>query len=296
MTSWGAEIDAGGEQLHSGRRTLAVLETIAAQPRGVTPKQVSQTLKLHLSTCYRLLNTLLAAGYVVRSPEGLFTLGRRVAYLNHRYQASVRPRPEVLAFLHALQLATSETAILCRLEGDEVVVTALVEGSRPDSHPGLYIGLAGPAYAFAVGRILLAGLPAAQRDAAFRRSSAAPDLPWLPRANLRALHDDCTSIQQKGYAVDSGDGNAGVCCYAAPVRDRAGIAAAVGVIAPCARLRCDEARVLPVLLEVGRAISALLIALPEQEPGVPPETAATVSQVAIAAAQSTIADAMSRVT
>ncbi|MCA9878759.1 MAG: IclR family transcriptional regulator [Thermomicrobiales bacterium] len=296
MTILGAGNDAG-EQVHSSRRTLAVLETIAAHPRGVTPKGISQALKIHLSTCYRLLNTLLAAGYVVRSPNGLFSLGRRVAYLNHRYEAAIRPRPEVLAFLHALQLATQETAALCRLEDGDVVITATVEGSRPDAHPGEYVGLAGPAYAFAVGRVLLAGLPAARREVALSLSQAAPGLPGLPRVSLQALRDEMVSIQQKGYAVDRGDSASGVCCYAAPIRDGSGVTAAVGVIGPCARLRCDEERMLPVLLEVARAISALLTALPEQETGSPSAEQAgrTVSQAAVEAAQAAIADAMSRV-
>ena len=195
MTDSGIENVASGEQLHSGRRTLAVLETIAAQPHGVTPKQVSQTLKLHLSTCYRLLNTLLAADYVVRSPHLLFTLGRRVAYLNDRYANSLRLRAEVRAFLHALQLATGETSMLFHLEDDAVVITAVVQGSRPGAHPGEYVGLAGPAHAFAAGRALLAGLPPAQREAAIARCELAPDLPWIPRVTPRALRDELENVR-----------------------------------------------------------------------------------------------------
>lgn len=292
MTNPGSENDASGEQLHSGRRTLAVLEAIAAQPHGVTPKQVSQTLKLHLSTCYRLLNTLHAAGYVVRSPHGLFTLGRRVAYLNDRYAASLRPQAEVRAFLHALQLATGETSMLFHLEEDAVVITAVVQGSRPGAHPGEYVGLAGPAHAFAAGRALLAGLPPVQREAAIARCEASPDLPWIPRVTPRALRDELENVRQKGYAVDSGEGNVGVCCYAAPIPGVAGVTASIAVIGPCARLLKGEPRFLPVLLEVARAIAALE-PLPHPEAG--DLGSLDVPQATIEAAQATIADAMSRV-
>ena len=291
MSRLSADSDAGGEQLHSGRRTLAVLEAIAAQPHGVTPKQVSQTLKLHLSTCYRLLNTLLAAGYLVKSSDGHFTLGRRVAYLNNRYEASLRPNADARAFLHALQLATGETSMLCRLEADEVVTTAVVPGSRPGSHPGGYLGLSGPAHAFAAGRALLAGLPPAQREAAIARCETAPDLPWLPRVTPQALRDDLDHVRQQGYAVDAGEGNAADCCYAAPIHRVNGDAASVAVIAPCARLLKSESRVLTVLLEVARAIAAL-DPLPDAVADMAPTD---VSQAAIDAAQAAIADAMSRV-
>src|SRR3712207_6074549 len=102
----------------SVHRALAVLETLAARPSGSTPKELSQVLGIHLSTSYRLLNTLAAAGYVVRLPRsGLFRLGRRVAYLHHGYLAALTPAEETLAFLHALQMATGETVMLNQLDG-----------------------------------------------------------------------------------------------------------------------------------------------------------------------------------
>lgn len=292
MTTSGFRNEAGRDQISSGRRTLAVLETLASQPGGVTPKQISKTLSLHLSTCYRLLNTLQAAGYVVRAPDGHFTLGRRVAYLNRRYEETVRPRAEILAFLHALQLATGETAMLLRLEDTEVVTVAIIEGSRPGAHPGNYIGLAGPAHAFAAGRVLLAGLPAALQEAAIRQAQVAPALPGTPQVSPQALRDDLAEIRKKGYAADDGSGGAGACCFAAPISGLTGAASAVAIVAPCARLRQAESRVLPVLLEVARVISALEMLPPLASDDT---TIDTVSPDVIYAAQSLIADAMSNV-
>jgi hypothetical protein len=64
------------EQLQTVRRALAVLEALAARPSGASPKELSQALDLHLSTCYRLLNALVAAGYATRT-GGLFRVGAR---------------------------------------------------------------------------------------------------------------------------------------------------------------------------------------------------------------------------
>jgi DNA-binding IclR family transcriptional regulator len=292
MTTSGFTNEAGRDQISSGRRILAVLETLAARPGGMTPKEVSQALQIHLSTCYRLLNTLQEAGYAVRSANGHFALGRRVGYLNHRYLASVRPSTEVRAFLRALQLATGETVMLLRLEGHEVVIIEAVEGSRPAAHPGEYAGLSGPAYAFAAGRVLLANLPAAQCEAAITRCQVAPALPWLPSCDQRALRDDLSRIKQAGYAVDRGVGGQGVCCLAAPTRLGEGEPAAVAILAPCSRFVIDESRMLPVLLEVARSVSALN-ALPAREASW--QTGDNVAQAAIEAAQAAVADAMSRV-
>ena len=298
MASTGTEQVEGSDQLHSGRRVLAVLEAIAARPHGATPKELSKALKLHLSTCYRLLNTLLATGYVARSSDGLFHLGRRLAYLNHRYQASIRPRPEVLALLHALQMATGETAMLMRLEGDDAVATAIVGGTRANAHPGEYVGIAGPAYALAAGRVLLAWLPKAQQEAYLARCDASPPMPWFPRMEADALRQEFTRIRQMGYALDRGDGNPNVCCLAAPIQDRSGVTLSVATIAPCPRLLRDETQVRPVLIGVAHAISDVLAALPASSEGGDPSDLApeAVTQAAIEAALATVSDAMSRVT
>src|SRR5215211_6745044 len=91
--------DSASETVHtrSVHRALGVLEALAARPSGATPKELSQVLGIHLSTSYRLLNTLAAAGYVVRSPRtGLFRLGPRVAYLHHGYLAALSPADDAL--------------------------------------------------------------------------------------------------------------------------------------------------------------------------------------------------------
>src|SRR4051812_28672750 len=122
----GSEID----RLQSVRRALGLLEALAVRPGGATPKELSQALELHLSTCYRLLNTLVAGGYALRSTsDGLFRLGPRVAYLHHHYLAANQPPAAVVPFVHALQLATGETTMLTQLEGDDIVATQIVKGS-----------------------------------------------------------------------------------------------------------------------------------------------------------------------
>ncbi|MGH2617475.1 MAG: IclR family transcriptional regulator, partial [Thermomicrobiales bacterium] len=189
MTTRHDENGPAAERLHSVRRALAVLEALAVRPGGATPKELGLALGLHLSTCYRLLNTLVATGYVARDPGGLFRLGSRVAYLHHGYLAALCPPPEAAPFVHALQIATGETAMLHRLEGDDAVTIAIVPGTRPGAIPPGYIGMAAPAHAFAAGRVLLAGLAAPQLEAFLARHVAAPRTP-LPGNSADALRTE----------------------------------------------------------------------------------------------------------
>jgi DNA-binding IclR family transcriptional regulator len=285
------------ERLHSVRRALAVLEALATRPEGATPKELSLALGIHLSTGYRLLNTLVAAGYVARDPDGLFRLGSRVAYLHHGYLAARCPPPEALPFVHALQLATSETAMLHQLEGDDVVTTAGVAGSRPGAIPPGYVGLAMPAHATAAGRVLLAALPTCQLEAFLGRRVAAPESP-LPLISSEALRAELEHIRQVGYALDQGDNYHDICCIAAPVIAGSGeVEAAIAIVAPCARFRQEEPALVTAILAVARAIGELRSAGSERETGIDGNhrDAEATAQAAFDAALAELTEAMSRV-
>jgi DNA-binding IclR family transcriptional regulator len=250
--------DSGDDRLQSVRRSLAMLEALASRPAGATPKELGQALGLHLSTSYRLLNTLAAGGYAVRSlDDGLFRLGSRVAYIHQGYLGSVRPLPVALPFVHALQLSTGETTMLMQLEGDDVVTTAVVAGSRPGAYPSVHVGMAAPAHAVAAGKALLAELPAHQLNAYIARWMARPETPF-PLKNPDALQAELAQLHQVGYALDRGEGHPAVCCVAAAVHDHDGnVNASIVVLAPCARFRQEEAALIAVVRAVTGAIGSL---------------------------------------
>ena len=254
--------------LQSVKRALGVLDALARHPDGTTPKGLSAELGLHLSTTYHLLNTLVAAGYVARCPASrLFQLGPRVPGLNHAFLASLRPSPGLLPFLQALQQATGETVHLARLRGDDAIIVALVEGSRPDSVPGGYVGCPLPAHAVAIGRALLAWAPAARTEAYLTRGDLSGYGPFRP-SDARALRAELTRLRAAGYAVDPSRGGRGVVgCVAAPVVGVNGeVVEAMSVVAPRKRFEREEAALVAAVLAVTRAASALAGGAPEVGP------------------------------
>ncbi len=298
MTTQNGRSEGESDRLQSVRRAFALLEALAARPGGATPKELSQALGLHLSTCYRLLNTLVSAGYAAHSASsGLFRLGPRIAYLHNGYVAALQPHPATLPFVHTLQLATGETAMFNHLEGDDVVVTATVAGSRPDSHPPGYAGMAIPAHVLAAGRVLLAGLPAAQFEAHLTRCVTLAGIPPFPATTPAVLREELARIRLAGYALDRGEGNPNVCCVSAPVSDGAGVVGSIATVAPCARFRREEQTLVAVNLEVARAIGALLTgAAGRDEPTVAgQDEPEEVVQAAMAARLMSVAESMSRV-
>lgn len=285
------------DRLHSVKRALAALEALATRPDGATPKELSQALGLHLSTCYRLLNTLVDAGYVIRcSGGGLFRLGPRIAYINHGYLAGVRPPPGAMPFAQALSLATGETAMLNQLLGDEVVISAAVPGSRPGAQPPDYVGVSIPAHLLATGKVLLARLSEGQLDAYLARQAERPASPF-PVRNPDALRAELRRVREHGYAVDRGESHPANCCAAAPLASRNGAAStALAVVAPCARFLREEPALVAAVLAAARAIDTLQMPPPlETGSAIGHDSPEAAARASIDAAIAAALEALSRV-
>src|SRR5689334_1241192 len=78
-------------------RGLGVLEAVAERNGTATPKSLARQLGIKQSTCYHLLRTLRAEGYVVRLPGGHFDIGPRGSTLGKHLTARTGPAPEVSA-------------------------------------------------------------------------------------------------------------------------------------------------------------------------------------------------------
>src|SRR5579872_5690282 len=72
-----------GDILHSVQRAFSVLQLIADRPQGMSARDISRHLHLNISTCYHILNTLQASGYIERHPHSqIYSLGPQIPYLN----------------------------------------------------------------------------------------------------------------------------------------------------------------------------------------------------------------------
>jgi DNA-binding IclR family transcriptional regulator len=242
-------------------RALAIVDALAAHPQGATPKGLSAELGLHLSTTYHLLNTLVATGYVARNADSrLFHIGPRIPYLQHLFQQGLAISPGVTPFLSALQQATGETVHLGRLLGNDMVLVAVLPGSRPDAVPAGYVGYSTPAHVTALGLVLLAWSPPDQIASYLERADLTARPPYkattsdLVRQRLRRIRAD-------GHALDPDDQAPGlVGCVAAPIcfADDS-VDAAVALLAPIARHERDKARSIAAVLSIARAASEFTV-------------------------------------
>ena len=85
-----------GDLLHSVQRALGVLNLIAEHPQGLSAREISTSLCMNISTCYHILNTLLASGYLDRHPHSqAYLLGPQIPFLNNAFVQSLAKQEDV---------------------------------------------------------------------------------------------------------------------------------------------------------------------------------------------------------
>ena len=250
--------------LSSVERALDVLEAIATSPRPIPAKAVAQRLGLSLGTSYRVLHTLEHGGYVVRLGHGCFGLGGKLTALSRRFQESLDVVRALRPTLEHLAVEAEEDTYLALLRGGEIAVAEVVEGSSTLHVGGLEVGFSRVAHASAIGKVLMAACPDDTIDDYLGQRHLRA---LTPRTLVRRRHikSDLNTVRETGVGHDLEELAVGCCCVAAPVRDaRGAVVGSIGLSAPTARWRREEARLTRL------CVSAAVLASKSLARGPPP--------------------------
>lgn len=248
--------DATGDVVQSFARGLAVIRAFDAEHPRLTLSEAAARADITRAAAGRFLRTLEHLGYV-RSTGREFALTPRVLELGFSYLSALSLPEVVQPHLERLSRTVDESVSAAVLDGGDIVYVARVPTRRIMS-VGIMIGTRFPAYATSMGRVLLASLPRATRDAvidgyAFERFTE------RTVSDAGSLARQLDEVASRGYALADGELESGVCSVAAPVRGRDGsVVAAVNVSASTARVTTDRLReaYLPELLAAAAAIEA----------------------------------------
>lgn len=225
----------------SAERSLRLLALLAQEGRALSLAELTARLALPKGTTHRLCTQLMASGFLARDvDERLFVAGpalRQLAFdtLNHGVVRGLRH--QVLAELVS---EVGETCNFTTLDGMQVLYLDRVEAQWP-LRLTLDVGSHVPLHCTASGKLFLAHMPKAKRNAVIDRLA----LPRLTNNTITepdALRAECERIAKRGYASDSEEFIAGLVAVAVPVLDQGGQQrAALAVHAPTARMQLDDA-------------------------------------------------------
>jgi len=239
-------------------KVLRILEALDASPAGLQLREIAQQTRVNKRTAYRFVAHLQSEGYLLRDEAGAYVVAPKLARLGAgiAYHATLRKVSRPMAL--ALSNDTKETVNLGVLDGHEVLYLDVIESPhsfRMASQPGMHR----PVNCTALGKALLAFLPAEQREEilpllTFERAT--------PRtiSNLARLRKELALAVQQGYAIDDQETDMGARCVAAPILDESGnVAAAISVSGPITRIGRDRIHAYAqAVRKAARAISAQL--------------------------------------
>ncbi|MFI5887997.1 IclR family transcriptional regulator C-terminal domain-containing protein [Streptomyces sp. NPDC051554] len=246
--------ELGREFVESLARGLTVLTAFGEGRAELTLTEVAQATGLARATARRALITYEYLGLVTPSGDRRFALTPRVLSLGFPPLSRTTLPDLALPHLTALASRIHESASLAILVGDDIQYTARVATSRVMS-VNIAVGTRLPAYATALGRVLLADRPPEERPDPGELRALTPRTLTDPVALAAALE----TVRSQGYALVDEELEAGLRSIAVPIRDRTGrVVAALNTPTHVARRTVEEdvRDILPELTATATAIEA----------------------------------------
>lgn len=232
-----------GERARGGVQSIgrgfAILEEIARNRDGIGLADLSKRVGLHNSTTFHLVKTLLTLGYVRQMKDTKrYRIGRPLFALAASALDEVEMMSLATPVLEDLSRETSESAHFSVRMGDAVVVLARTGG------PGAFqltdrVGIVRPLHCTALGKIMLAALPADELDRMIARIELKPQTPKSITEPDR-LRREIADVRRARVAFDDGEFDAEMRCVALPVYDFSGeVIGAIGISGPVWRLTME---------------------------------------------------------
>jgi DNA-binding IclR family transcriptional regulator len=196
---------------------------------------------------------------VERTPENRFRLGLKLYELGSRAIEQIDLRARVHPWFRRLSAQVGETVHLGVLQKAAVVYLDKVEPNNRRVWLASRVGASNPVYCTAMGKAMLAFLPAEEAAdimARIRYTRFTPRTLVTPEALQRSLD----RVRRRGYAIDDEEVECGVRCIGAPILNESGRpVAAVSVSGPSSRITQQSVPgIAEHLLRCCREISASL--------------------------------------
>lgn len=227
-------------------RTFALIELLCDGGRSIS--ELSLMSGLPKGTIHRILQKLVALGYVRQELNGNYALTTKLLEVGHHALYSLDIQKVARPHLEQLARETKETVLLGILEEGYSVLLDQVHAPR-DRSVAVMVRLASrtPAHSTSIGKVLMAYLP----EETLARLLAM--MPLTPVTNHtitseNELKRQLDKVRVDGYAINNEENYEGIVAIAAPIMDYNGDAvAAVNVAVPSFRLGPERT---PQLIEL----------------------------------------------
>jgi DNA-binding IclR family transcriptional regulator len=214
------ELTSARDERTAVDKALSLMMAFGADTRGALGvSELARRTGLSKSTAFRLLS-MLERNKVVQRVGTSYQLGTLLQDLTSHTSVPMHDslRDALTPYLAELYEITHHTVQLAVLHGTEVIYLNKLYGHRPVNSPAR-IGGRAPAYATAVGKVLLAW-----NQESTEQTLASTLVPWTERTitQPKALLASLEEIRRDGVAYDRDESLVGLSCIAVPIMGRTG--------------------------------------------------------------------------
>ena len=241
---------------------LRLLDFFTISEPELSLRQLSEKTDLYKSRIHRLCGTLVAAGFLVRTPWSSYRLGPKLMKLGKVYEKTNSVISVARPIMRELAQDTGESVALFSL-GNAIAFCLAREYGRSRLVFAIQEGDSMHLHASAAGRVLLAYGAEELRD----RILSVPQFEQFTALTItdpQRIRDELAAIRKRGYAINRGEVELEVAAIAAPVFNHDGAAEyALVVVGPIQRFALHiEEDIVAKLLTASQRISQLLGAPP----------------------------------
>jgi IclR family pca regulon transcriptional regulator len=259
-----AKTSADAAHSQSLERGLAVLSAFRTGRSLLGVSELARELGLGRSTTHRYVATLARLGYLQQDESTRrYRLGLRVLDLGFSALNSMELRDVAAPHLQELSDGTGRTVNMAILDGVDIVYIERCRSASAGQREidlSLHVGSRLPAYCTSMGKVLLAHLSDAERDAVIAGTDFARRGPNTI-TTAATLEKELVHVRCSGFALNDEELAYGLRSIAMPIRTQTGeVAAAVNLAAHRSMISVDDliARLSPALLVTADEISARL--------------------------------------
>jgi DNA-binding IclR family transcriptional regulator len=230
----GATASTDPNKSATAMRALRVLEVLAAARQALTVAEVAHAIGTPRNTAYRMLITLMEAGYVQRdgTMRG-YRLGYKIVSLSRALLGGGDQRERIQECLREISARTGESVHYSVLDRDSTVLVQLAKGTQLVTID-FQIGDRSPLHCTSIGKLLLSFQDPAAIESAIRRG-----LPKVARNTITApdrLRAELRKVRAQGYAFDDMELADDMRCVAVPVFGEDGeVAGGISLSGPLSR-------------------------------------------------------------
>jgi IclR family pca regulon transcriptional regulator len=242
-------------------RGLAVVQAFSSRKRQMTMSQLSSRTGFSRAAVRRCLYTLMKLGFAGTDDSHHFYLCPRILSLGHSYISSMPLSSAVQPVLKQMSHQLLESCSIATLDGVEVIFVARTRARATRTMSiDIRVGSRLPAFCTAMGRVLLANLPAEEQKSCIAHVQFSHYTDRTVRNAVR-LREILRLVRREGFCMLDQELEVGVRAMAVPIHHPAGgVAAALNVAALAQRVSGEEMqkRFLERLRDTAQELSRLI--------------------------------------